>query len=141
MRGYTHCIFHNIQNLYFERFEENNKKRNAHYSDGNVCALWKAVITQALIDAASNSKKRIDRLNKIRSIEWLREGGEDFVEVCNMANLDPQYVQRKALEAMNRGCKWRNDDRKIAPIDIDVKKLKSDYSAQLTRKSYSLMKD
>lgn len=83
-------------------------------------ALWRSVITQALIDAASNSKKRIDKLNRARAIEWLKGDSEDFIEVCTLANMNAAYVRQRAQQAMKRGCKWRNDLRIIAPIRIDT---------------------
>ena len=80
--------------------------------------LWCAVITQALMDAGSNSKKTRDKKAKIDAIKWLREDSSYFLEVCFRANLDPKYVKRKAAEALNRGCKWRNDMRPKLPVTI-----------------------
>ncbi len=87
--------------------------------EAKMQALWRSVIMQALIDAASNSKKRIDKLNRARAIEWLKYSDEDFIEVCTLANMDPDYVRYNAQKAMDRGCKWRNDLRTISPITID----------------------
>lgn len=115
-RDYT-SIFHNIE---IEDKEYENERRKFQ-------ALWRSVITQALIDAASNSKKKIDKLNKIRAIEWLTNYSDDFLEVCIMANMDPSYVMRKGKEAMQRGCKWRNDTRGTNPIETNVAKLKSNH--------------
>lgn len=70
-------------------------------------ALWRAVITQALMDAGSNSNKVEYRKEKARAIAWLNGDTEDFLEVCSMAGLDPDYVKRKAYEAIKNGCKWR----------------------------------
>jgi hypothetical protein len=82
-------------------------------------ALWRSVITQALIDAASNSKKKIDKLNRVRAIQWLKGDSEDFFEVCILSDMDPSYVKHKAQQALQRGCKWRNDLRVIMPISIE----------------------
>lgn len=76
-----------------------------------IRALWRSVITQALMDAASNSHKKSEKANKIRAIRWLEGGDEEFNAVCHMADLDPNYVKIKAAEALARGCKWRNDGR------------------------------
>ena len=70
-------------------------------------ALWKAVITQALMDAGSNSKKPAMKKAKAQAISWLNGNSDDFAEVCIMAGLDPQNVKEKAKEAIKRGCKWR----------------------------------
>ncbi len=70
-------------------------------------ALWRAVITQALMDAGSNSKKLEFKQEKARAISWLNSDSEDFNEVCMMAGLEPSYVKRKASEAIKNGCKWK----------------------------------
>lgn len=74
-------------------------------------------------------KKRIDRLNRARAIEWLKGDSEDFVEVCILANRDPQYVKQQVQQAMRRGCKWRNDLRSVAPIVASI-----DYTESKQRK-------
>ncbi len=70
-------------------------------------SLWRAVITQALMDAGSNSAKMELRKEKARAIAWLSGVSEEFDLVCHLANLPPHYVRKKAKEAMARGCKWR----------------------------------
>lgn len=78
--------------------------------------MWRAVITQALIDAASQSKKKQERMHKIRAVKWLTSGSDDFYQVCWYANMDPKYVMKQAQEALKRNCKWRNDHRQMLPI-------------------------
>ncbi len=78
----------------------------------NPCAwraLWVAVITQALMDAGSNSKKSHLRKEKARAIAWLNSDTEDFMEVCINAGFEPDYVRMKAKEAIRNGCKWRKE--------------------------------
>lgn len=70
-------------------------------------ALWAAVITQALMDAGSESRKPEARHEKAKAIRWLLGNSEDFVTVCQNADLDPQYVREKAKMAIERGCVWR----------------------------------
>lgn len=70
-------------------------------------ALWRAVLTQALMDAGSNSGKAEFKKEKARAISWLNGDSDDFNEVCTMAGLEPSYVKRKAKEAIKNGCKWR----------------------------------
>lgn len=70
-------------------------------------ALWRAVITQALMDAASNSSKTqtLQRRNEAR--KWLFSGSLDFNRVCDLAGLDPGYVRRKSKWALLRSGNWR----------------------------------
>jgi hypothetical protein len=70
-------------------------------------SLWKAVITQALMDAASNSSKDDSGKAKRDAIRWLLSDSSDFEYVCDNAGLDPSYVRRKAIEALGRNCRWR----------------------------------
>lgn len=70
-------------------------------------ALWTAVITQALMDAGSESRKPDAQHEKAKAIRWLLGNSEDFVTVCQNAGLDPDNIRRKALSAIERGCVWR----------------------------------
>lgn len=88
----------------------NLKFSNDTIIDDNVTgeqSLWVAVITQALMDVSSNSRKREAIRDKKAAYEWLTEGSEDFDAVCDMAGLDPLYVMVSAERAMQRGCQWR----------------------------------
>lgn len=70
-------------------------------------ALWSAVITQALMDAGSKSRKPEAVQEKAKAIRWLLGDSEDFHTVCQNAGLDPAYVREKAKAAIARGCVWR----------------------------------
>ena len=69
--------------------------------------LWRAVITQALMDAASRSQKSEAKRARFEALEWLLTNSRDFQDVCENADLDPDYVQSKAREALARGFEWR----------------------------------
>jgi hypothetical protein len=69
--------------------------------------LWKAVITQALMDASSNSQKADARRSKREALEWLRGTSDDFEAVCDHAGLDPAYVRSQIVAALRRDCQWR----------------------------------
>lgn len=70
-------------------------------------ALWTAVITQALMDAASRSAKQEARKDKTRARDWLASPTDDFNDVCDLAGLDPSYVYTRAERAIAGGCQWR----------------------------------
>ena len=72
-------------------------------------ALWKAVITQALMDASNGSKKREARYIRNTARAWLLGGSKDFLTVCLNAGLEPDDVRRKAHAAVMRGCTWRKE--------------------------------
>lgn len=75
-------------------------------------ALWRAVITQALMDAGSNSCKREARIERMRAIAWLAGNSKDFYEVCARASMHPDYVKRKAKQAIACGCAWRKQQQR-----------------------------
>jgi hypothetical protein len=70
-------------------------------------ALWAAVITQALMDAASASAKDDARYARRIALRWLALPDDDFTTVCDMAGLDPDYVHTNARRAVARECQWR----------------------------------
>ena len=70
-------------------------------------ALWRAVITQALMDAGSHSTKREMRFVKAQAIAWLAGTSQDFHDVCALAGLPADYVRGKAREAIAKNCAWR----------------------------------
>jgi hypothetical protein len=59
-------------------------------------SLWKAVVLQAFIDLKNNSKKKIANTYRVKAILWFNLHNEDFLAVCNFANLDPHYVWSRA---------------------------------------------
>jgi hypothetical protein len=69
--------------------------------------LWRAVITQALMDAASLSQKPDARKHRQEAIEWLMHNNHDFITVCDNAGFEPAYVRSMARHALARGCHWR----------------------------------
>ena len=61
--------------------------------------LWVAVLTSALTDALSigNSSRMVT------ARRWFRVGDKNFEMVCELANMDANYVRRRVLSALDRG--------------------------------------
>ena len=59
-------------------------------------ALWKAVILQAFVDLKNNSKKKLANTFRVKATLWFNLKNEDFITVCHYANLNPQYVWKRA---------------------------------------------
>lgn len=72
-------------------------------------ALWRAVITQALMDAGSKSTKREAKFHRAQAIAWFSKRNPDFQLVCALAGLEVDYVFEKAHKAIRQDCKWRKD--------------------------------
>jgi hypothetical protein len=72
-------------------------------------ALWQAVITQALMDAGSKSKKMEAKFNRAQAIAWFSKRNPDFQLVCALADRDVDYVFERAHAAIRKDCKWRKN--------------------------------
>ncbi|MCE2926443.1 MAG: hypothetical protein LW823_02185 [Rickettsiales bacterium] len=70
-------------------------------------ALWVAVITQAMMDALSNSRNPEIQFFKTEATRWLTENNKDFIEVCMLADMNPDYVRKKAKKAITSPVAWR----------------------------------
>lgn len=81
-------------------------------------ALWKAVILQAFIDLQNNSKKKIANTYRVRSLFWFNLKNREFLDVCNFAGLDPNYVVSKAKkikdEKFNKIINYNSVNGKLA---------------------------
>ncbi len=73
----------------------------------NEQAMWRAVIVQALMDAACGSKKQEAQQARTEALIWLRGNSRDFVTVCLYAGFEPEYVRMMIKRALERGCTWR----------------------------------
>ena len=89
-------------------FNEHNRELNFHASlADHEPGLWRAVITQALMDASSQSRKMEAKRTREDALKWLTSDTSDFADVCDNAGLDADYVRSRALQALARGCEWR----------------------------------
>lgn len=91
-------------------------------------SLWRAVITQALMDAGIVPKNKYDRHDQARAIAWLSGKSEDFLYVCMLADLDPSDVRKKSKKAISNGCVWKKDrrlKRRLKNLKSVRKKIKS----------------
>jgi hypothetical protein len=72
------------------------KFANDNFDCTREISLWKAVILQSLVDLKSQSKKKMAKVNRVKSILWLNLQNRDFLLACSYAELDPLYVWEKA---------------------------------------------
>jgi len=70
-------------------------------------ALWRAVLAQALHDAATGPRRRhrpplsAERARvRDQARDWLTGGGRDFRQVCDLADLDALAVHAAAVVAI-----------------------------------------
>jgi hypothetical protein len=55
-------------------------------------ALWKAVILQALIDLKSNMLRPDAELCRKKALQWIDINNQDFLDVCDRAEISPAVV-------------------------------------------------
>jgi len=79
-----------------DNLSQQKKYANENFNCKSETALWKAVILQSLVDLRSRSKKKMAKVNRVKSILWLNLSNKDFVTACSYADLDPLYVWEKS---------------------------------------------
>ena len=61
--------------------------------------LWQSVVVKAALDATSNAPSSSDDyLAQKMADAWIRRGGSDFKEVCNLAGIDPDFIRDAYIE-------------------------------------------
>jgi hypothetical protein len=78
---------------------------NIHMEDKQLLPeqkLWRAVLCQILYDALSDfENKSISKNEKESAERWLTFKTKDFVDVCENAGFDPDYIQQKTKALLN----------------------------------------
>ena len=65
--------------------------------------LWQAVIAQAITDAKYDGLRKHYLDCKRLAISWFSNCSKDFKEVCQYADIDPDYAYKKTQTAMQQG--------------------------------------
>jgi hypothetical protein len=65
--------------------------------------LWRAVINTALEDVMITNQNRTESMLKGAAHDWFVSDSEDFEYVCLNADLDPKYVRKRYLDAIEKG--------------------------------------
>ena len=65
--------------------------------------LWRAVINTALEDVMITNQNRTESVLKGAAHDWFTSNSEDFEYVCLNADLDPKYVKKRYLDAIEKG--------------------------------------
>lgn len=63
-------------------------------------SLYKAIITQAVIDATNTSDFLEAKKNEIEAKNWIFGNSEGFITACQFSGLKASYVRKIAREAM-----------------------------------------
>ena len=66
-------------------------------------SLWQAVIAQAITDAKYDGLRKHYLDCKRLAIAWFSNCSKDFKEVCQYADIDPDYAYKKTQTAIQKG--------------------------------------
>ncbi len=78
-------------------------KLNNQLAENMKCTeLWKAVILQAILDIKNNGNKVMDRVNRAKAILWINPNKKDFINACQMAEINPQRVYEYKLKLLKQ---------------------------------------
>lgn len=83
-----------------------NEKRNKLTPE---IGLWKAVIMQSVLDMMSSSKRTEEVLAKNSAKLWLNKRNANFLTVCHYADLNPDWVLKKVIFALDNPRTWRRE--------------------------------
>ena len=94
--------------------------------------LWQAVIAQAITDAKYDGLRKHYLDCKRLAIVWFSNCSKDFKEVCQYADIDPDFAYKKTQMAMEKGpfqftlqqSKILEDKRTPAQIKYEKKNFK-----------------
>ncbi len=70
-------------------------------------SLWRAVILQSILDRLTQSKRGEDIMARKQAKNWMNLQNKDFLAVCGFAQLEADFVIRKAEDAIINQGKWR----------------------------------
>ncbi|MDP4708697.1 MAG: hypothetical protein NWS20_01655 [Rickettsiaceae bacterium] len=85
----------------FERLKE--------YDYSPEVRLYKAILTQAIIDASNIVEAKDAKKLKLEAKRWIFGNSKYFQEVCYNAKIEPGFVIRIAKEAIKLNCTKRID--------------------------------
>ena len=89
-----------------------NRKLSRHISENSSAEqqLWMAVIFKAITDIKTRRSKPLNARSRLavrksggareKAIHWLFTDNRDFLTVCELADIDPEYV-RRIIKAIN----------------------------------------
>jgi hypothetical protein len=72
------------------------------YNDNPDVALRRAIIMQIIIDACTTGKHSKNRIIEREAREWLFNNSDDFQQICDEADLEPDFVRAIARKIIDK---------------------------------------
>jgi hypothetical protein len=79
-------------------------ERLKQYNSSSEIILYKAIITQAIIDATNISTAPRARAMELDAKEWIFGNSDYFQKICHMARIEPGFVIKITKEAIKLNC-------------------------------------
>jgi hypothetical protein len=80
-------------------------ERLKQYNSSSEIILYKAIITQAIIDATNISETPKARVIERDAKAWIFGNSDHFQKICYMAEIEPGFVVKITKEAIKLNCK------------------------------------
>ena len=80
-------------------------ERLKQYNSSSEIILYKAIITQAIIDATNTSDAPKARAMEQDAKTWIFGNSDYFQKICYMAEIEPGFVVKITKEAIKLNCK------------------------------------
>lgn len=105
----------------------NEQTRAAHDHRDRERTLWVNVILQAIRDATDCLGDKANRdVTRSRARAWFRPSNRDFIQVCNLAGMEPCRVAKQANDAIAQYDATIAAGEKFRLPDISAQKVQSD---------------
>ena len=120
----------------------NKSKTLLSYSSSIFCdtrgevSLWRAVITQAIIDSVNTSKRGDRKKAKESALNWFDMANENFLLVCKFAEMCPDEVIVKSLAAIKSCNKWKRNLSKEEKTNYFNNQMEQQCSNDVRKKTY-----
>ncbi len=111
-------------------------ERIKFYNSSPEVSLFKAVITQAIVDASNLSCSKEYKKIELEAKAWIFGGSEDFEEICRMVKLTPSWVKKIAEEIikLHADAQKLTQKNKIKPLEQKVREIKPEKGLRLATK-------
>lgn len=97
----------NTSQSYNIKSENTVSSENDHQEYCSYRSVWRATITQAVIDATSKSSKTADIVERNAVLSWFSLNSSGFLTVCALADLNPEFVLERIKLAIKHPEKWK----------------------------------
>jgi hypothetical protein len=105
-------------------------ERIKQFNTSSEVSLYKAVITQAIIDSTNTSDDRVAKNIEMEAKGWLFGNSADFREICYRAEIEPSFVVKIAKDAIKL-----NREKNADYVNYNGKKQKNNMQKNVVKEA------